>query len=105
MLAHKQEDGDKAGKRIASEAGRRYIMTPAGATGGGVGGVGRGGGGGGGGSAKASAGHGGSGLSSVAGAVVLGGCRVVVLHCFVHSLTVRCEVAIYTPSRVVFCFF
>lgn len=29
MQAHKQEDGDKVGKRIASEANRRYILTPA----------------------------------------------------------------------------
>lgn len=63
MLSHKQEDGDKAGKRIASEAGRRYIMTHAGgATGGGVGKGGERG--------KASAGARGSG-PSVAGAVVL----------------------------------
>ena len=29
MLAHKQDDGDREGKKIASEAGRRYIMIPA----------------------------------------------------------------------------
>lgn len=34
MKAHKQEDSDRAGKRIASEAGRRYIMTAAGTSGG-----------------------------------------------------------------------
>lgn len=29
MRAHKSDDGDRAGKRIASEADRRYIMTSA----------------------------------------------------------------------------
>ncbi|CAN0110033.1 unnamed protein product, partial [Ectocarpus sp. 8 AP-2014] len=33
LKAQKQDDGDRTGKRIASEAGRRYIMTPAGASG------------------------------------------------------------------------
>ncbi|CAM9837269.1 unnamed protein product [Scytosiphon promiscuus] len=33
LKAHKQEDSDRAGKRIASEAGRRYIMTAAGTSG------------------------------------------------------------------------
>ncbi|CAM9742641.1 unnamed protein product, partial [Ectocarpus fasciculatus] len=33
LKAQKQEDSDRTGKRIASEAGRRYIMTPAGASG------------------------------------------------------------------------
>lgn len=30
MRAHKKDDGDHEGKRIASEANRRYIMIPAG---------------------------------------------------------------------------
>lgn len=38
LKAHKQEDGDRGGKRIASEAGRRYIMTPAGTSGSAAGG-------------------------------------------------------------------
>lgn len=42
LKAQKQDDGDREGKRIASEAGRRYIMTPAG-TSSGTGGGGRGG--------------------------------------------------------------
>ncbi|CBJ48609.1 DNA repair enzyme [Ectocarpus siliculosus] len=33
LKAQKQDDSDRTGKRIASEAGRRYIMTPAGASG------------------------------------------------------------------------
>ncbi|CAN0548580.1 unnamed protein product, partial [Ectocarpus sp. 12 AP-2014] len=33
LKAQKQDDGDRTGKRIASEAGRRYIMTPAGTSG------------------------------------------------------------------------
>lgn len=42
MQSHKQDDGDRAGKRIASEAGRRYIMTPAGTSGAAVGSSGSG---------------------------------------------------------------
>lgn len=30
LKAHKRNDGDQGGKRIASEAGRRYIMMTAG---------------------------------------------------------------------------
>ncbi|CAM9623755.1 unnamed protein product [Ectocarpus sp. 6 AP-2014] len=33
LKAQKQDDSDRTGKRIASEAGRRYIMTPAGVSG------------------------------------------------------------------------
>ena len=29
MQVHKQDDGDREGMRIASEANRRYILTPA----------------------------------------------------------------------------
>lgn len=43
MRVHKKDDGDRGGKRIASEPDRRYILTPApsgGSSGGGGGGVG-----------------------------------------------------------------
>ena len=39
LRVHGQDDGDKEGKRIASEANRRYILTPA-VTGGSSGGAG-----------------------------------------------------------------